>query len=74
MIDFKRSWEDGDLALFRQTVARFIEDEMQPGDAQAREQGHVGQALWRRAGELGLLCTDIPEEYGGAGGDFRHGR
>ncbi len=72
MIDFKRSWEDGDLALFRQTVARFIEDEMQPGDAQAREQGHVGHALWRRAGELGLLCTDIPDEYGGAGGDFRH--
>lgn len=72
MIDFKRSWEDGDLALFRQTVARFIEDEMQPGDGQAREQGHVGHALWRRAGELGLLCTDIPDEYGGAGGDFRH--
>nr|WP_259456231.1 acyl-CoA dehydrogenase family protein [Alicycliphilus denitrificans] len=71
-MDFKRSWEDGDLALFRQTVARFIEDEMQPGDAQAREQGHVGHALWRRAGELGLLCTDIPDEYGGAGGDFRH--
>jgi acyl-CoA dehydrogenase len=67
VIDFKRSWEDGDLALLRQTVARFIEDEMQPGDAQAREQGHVGHALWRRAGELGLLCTDIPDEYGGAG-------
>jgi acyl-CoA dehydrogenase len=72
VIDFKRSWEDGDLALLRQTVARFIEDEMQPGDAQAREQGHVGHALWRRAGELGLLCTDIPDEYGGAGGDIRH--
>ncbi|WP_416400367.1 acyl-CoA dehydrogenase family protein [Alicycliphilus denitrificans] len=72
MIDFKRSWEDGDLALLRQTVARFIEDEIQPGDAQAREQGHVGHALWRRAGELGLLCADIPEEFGGAGGDFRH--
>jgi acyl-CoA dehydrogenase len=72
VIDFKRSWEDGDLALLRQTVARFIEDEMQPGDAQAREQGHVGHALWRRAGELGLLCTDIPDEYGGAGGHIRH--
>lgn len=72
MIDFKRSWEDSDLVLFRQTVARFVEDEMQPGDAHAREQGHVGHALWRRAGELGLLCTDIPEEFGGAGGDFRH--
>ncbi len=72
MIDFQRSWEDGELALFRQTVARFIEAEIAPGDAQARAQGHVGHALWRKAGALGLLCTDIPEAYGGAGGDFRH--
>ena len=71
-IDFRRSWMDEDLALFRDNVVRFIETEMQPQDEAARKNGHVGHALWRKAGELGLLCTDIPEEYGGGGGDFRH--
>jgi acyl-CoA dehydrogenase len=45
---------------------------MQPMDALWRSQHHVGRDIWRRAGELGLLCADIPAEYGGAGGDFRH--
>ena len=71
-IDFKPTWSDPDLALYRDTVVRFIEQEVQPHDAQARERGHVGHALWRQAGALGLLCADIPEAYGGAGGDFRH--
>lgn len=72
MIEFRRDWEDGDIRMFRESVARFVRDEVEPGDASARKQGHVEKALWRRAGELGLLCTDIPEAFGGAGGDFRH--
>ena len=52
-------------------MARFIDDEMAPQDVVAREQGHVGHAIWQRAGALGLLCADIPEECGGGGGDFR---
>ena len=72
MIDFQRPWEDADLSMFRQTVARFIQDELEPGDEQARERGNVGLAIWRRAGELGLLCSDISDDYGGGGGDFRH--
>lgn len=71
-LDLTRSWTDSDLDLYRDSVVRFIEEEMQPGDAAARERGHVGHALWRKAGELGLLCSDIPEQYGGGGGDFRH--
>ena len=71
-LHFQRSWLDADLALYRDTVVRFVETEMAPHDATARKVGHVGHALWRQAGALGLLCTDIPESFGGAGGDFRH--
>jgi long-chain-acyl-CoA dehydrogenase len=65
-------WMDGDLAIFRDAVARFVESEMLPNEEQWRKQQHVGKDIWRKAGETGLLCTDIPPEYGGAGGDFRH--
>lgn len=71
-LQFPRSWSNPDLELFRDNAARFIETEMAPQDETARKRGHVGRELWRRAGELGLLCTDIPEEWGGGGGDFRH--
>jgi acyl-CoA dehydrogenase len=71
-IEFKRSWNDEEVESFRGSWVRFVETEMLPQDAEARRRGHVGHALWRRAGELGFLCVDIPEEWGGAGGDFRH--
>ncbi|KRB84061.1 acyl-CoA dehydrogenase family protein [Noviherbaspirillum sp. Root189] len=71
-IHFHRSWMNEELAMWRETAIRFIENEMVPGDEEARKRGHVGHALWRKAGELGLLCSDIPQEYGGGGGDFRH--
>lgn len=71
-IHFRRSWSDPDLEQYRATVVRFIEEHMSPGDEEARKKGHVGHPLWRQAGELGLLCADIPEQWGGAGGDFRH--
>lgn len=71
-IQTQRTWSDPDLELYRDTVVRFIDEELAPHDAQARERGNVGHAVWRKAGELGLLCADIPDEWGGGGGDFRH--
>jgi acyl-CoA dehydrogenase len=71
-IDLTPRWLDADLATYRDTVVRFVETEMAPGDEEARQRGHVGHTLWRRAGELGILCSDVPVAYGGGGGDFRH--
>jgi acyl-CoA dehydrogenase len=65
-------WMDDDLAMYRQAVARFVDAEMVPHDARWREEHNVGHEIWRKAGALGFLCADIPAEYGGAGGDFRH--
>jgi len=71
-IDFSPTWANEELNAWRETVVRFVEDEVAPADAKAREQGHLDPSFWRRAGELGMLCTDIPDSFGGAGGDFRH--
>jgi len=63
---------DEELDMLRESVSRFVETEMLPNDAAWREQKHVDREIWHRAGELGFLLMDIPEEYGGMGGDFRH--
>ncbi len=65
-------WMDGDLAIFRDAVSRFVEAEMVPNEECWRKQQHVGKEIWRKAGAMGFLCTDVRAEYGGAGGDFRH--
>ncbi|MCS7085495.1 MAG: acyl-CoA dehydrogenase family protein, partial [Bacteroidia bacterium] len=56
--------------LFRETAAKFFETEVAPFHDRWEAQGHVPRELWRKAGEMGLLCLTIPQEYGGAGVDF----
>ena len=65
-------WMDADLALYRESVRRFIKVEVVPHQQKWRKQQHVDRDVWHKAGELGLLLADIPELYGGAGGTFAH--
>ncbi|MEM7543754.1 MAG: acyl-CoA dehydrogenase family protein, partial [Pseudomonadota bacterium] len=58
--------------IFRQSVRRFVEQEIVPYHDQWEQDGMVSREVWRAAGENGLLCTFVPEEYGGPGGDFLH--
>ena len=51
---------------------RFFEKECAPNEQRWGEQQHVDREVWRKAGELGLLCPSIPTEYGGGGGTFAH--
>jgi acyl-CoA dehydrogenase len=55
---------------FRDTVRRFIETEVTPHHADWEKAGQVPRSLWTKAGELGLLCVNAPEAYGGQGADF----
>ena len=58
---------------FRATVRAFLEREVVPFHDQWERDGQVSREVWRRAGEAGLLCFDVAEEYGGAGvEDFRY--
>jgi acyl-CoA dehydrogenase len=72
MNNYVSPWMDEDLSIFRDAAARFLEAEMVPNEERWRKQQHVGKDIWRKAGAMGLLCTDVSADYGGVGGDFRH--
>jgi alkylation response protein AidB-like acyl-CoA dehydrogenase len=58
---------------FRRTVRTFLEREAVPHQEEWQRDGLVSREVWQKAGESGLLCFDVEEEYGGAGvKDFRY--
>jgi alkylation response protein AidB-like acyl-CoA dehydrogenase len=56
--------------MFRQSVRRFVEQEIVPHHAQWERDGIVPRELWLKAGAQGMLCCTVPEEYGGLGLDY----
>jgi acyl-CoA dehydrogenase len=60
-----------ELGIFREMVCQFIENEVAPNYEQWEEDKVIPQSFWQEMGSQGLLCCDIPEEYGGFGTDFR---
>ncbi|MBX2839938.1 MAG: acyl-CoA dehydrogenase family protein [Gammaproteobacteria bacterium] len=58
--------------LFREQVRRFVDSEITPHHHQWEKDGFVSRDAWLKAGEHGLLCVAMPEEYGGAGADFMY--
>lgn len=58
--------------IFRDSVRRFIAEEITPHYAAWEKDGIVPREAWLKAGEAGFLCLTIPEDYGGAGADFLH--
>lgn len=61
-----------DHEQFRDQARRFIEREIVPHLHTWEAEGIVPKSIWIKAGDAGLLCSTVPEEYGGAGGDFGH--
>ena len=55
--------------IFRDSVRRFCAEEIAPHHAQWEKDGQISRDAWKKAGEIGMLCSSMPEEYGGMGAD-----
>jgi acyl-CoA dehydrogenase len=55
---------------FREAIRTFLEKEISPHVDEWEEAGIVPKSAWKKMGEQGFLCTAVPKEYGGMGGDF----
>jgi len=63
---------EADHKDFRESVRRFIADEISPNFEKWEEEGVVPRELFTKAGEKNMLAMNGPEEYGGLGiDDFR---
>jgi acyl-CoA dehydrogenase len=56
--------------MMQQMIQDFIKNEVIDHVDQWEKDGMVSREIWERAGALGLLCIDMPEQYGGSGLDF----
>jgi acyl-CoA dehydrogenase len=56
--------------IFRESLRKFLDKEIAPHIEEWEEAGIVPKSFWKKMGEHGFLCTDVPAQYGGAGGDF----
>src|SRR5256885_8333692 len=68
----KSSWSTTELEDLRELSRSFLQKEAVPHQERWAAEKKVDRELWTKAGDVGLLCLSIPEEYGGGGGTFAH--
>ncbi|GIS20748.1 MAG: acyl-CoA dehydrogenase [Pseudomonadota bacterium] len=56
----------------RDAAAKFFSTELAPQNERWVEQGQADREAWTKTGAAGFLCAEMPLQYGGGGGDYRH--
>jgi acyl-CoA dehydrogenase len=68
----KPDWKTDDVVMLQDMASKFLEAEVLPHYDRFEKQEIFDRSIWELAGENGLLCASMPEEYGGAGGTYAH--
>jgi acyl-CoA dehydrogenase len=62
-----------DIAIFEDAVGKFFDEHAPESTVAKWRKNHcVDRDMWTKSGEAGLLGLSTPDQYGGAGGDYRH--
>jgi acyl-CoA dehydrogenase len=69
---YRPRWETDDQRLLRAHAANFFRKEATPNQQRWAEQHQVDREFWNKAGAAGLLCPELPDQYGGSDGNFGH--
>ena len=69
---FRRHVYTDEHEMYREAARRFLAAEAVPYHDEWEQAGETPRSFWLKAGEFGLLCPQVPEAYGGAGGTYRH--
>ena len=70
--NYRSLWEDADLTAFRDSIRRFVREQLVPHEDKWREQKRSDRSAWLACGEMGMILPDMPSEYGGADGTPAH--
>lgn len=65
-----RSFMTDEHLMFRDTVRKFAEKEIEPHFEQWEKDRMIPREFWLKLGSQGFLCPSAAEEYGGMGADF----
>lgn len=69
---YQSRWMTGDVMELAELARRFFEKEVVPFQQEWAAQRRVDRRVWTAAGEIGLLCAAVPEQYGGGGATAAH--
>ncbi len=58
---FERNIFTEEQNFFRKTANKFVEKEVLPYHDKWEKDGFVPRDLWLKAGEIGLLCPNVPK-------------
>ncbi|MFV3308174.1 acyl-CoA dehydrogenase family protein [Pseudomonas sp. NY15181] len=66
--NYRSPWMDADLDAFRDSIRRFVREQLLPHEEKWRAQHRSDREAWLACGEMGMILPDMPSEYGGVDG------